>query len=481
MNVNFGIEYVNNRFTETTGFTIEDLSAEDSWRLVLEKMPLNYFRSLQNNFSSTHNWNGELQSRKKDGTVLWESVSISPLIDDDNQISHYIIFKEDITPRKRIVQELIKARNKAERSDKLKDAFLQNLSHEIRTPLNAIVGFSSLLDESNSFPSDLKGYTSIIMSSSNQLLSIVNDILTISRIQTGQEIVTISEVNVNSMFDDLYMIFKSQAIQKNIAFSVNKAKEDKNFVIHTDETKLVQILTNLLNNAFKYTPEGSITCGYTLKNAKIEFFIRDTGIGIASENHKIIFERFRQTDTSFNRSYGGTGLGLSISKSFTELIGGSIWVASAIGEGSTFYLSIPCNSDQETQSDILSPEIQNPNREIVIVVAEDEKNNYRLIEAILDDGCITLKHASNGKEAVEICLNSEKIDLVLMDIKMPEMDGITAMLEIKKSKNIPVIAQTAYALESEKQHLLKIGFCDYISKPIKKELLIEKVIKWTNI
>lgn len=479
MNVNHDIEYVNKRFTEDTGYTLDDLKGSDSWNLILEDLPEKYFQVLKLQSDSPANWRGELESKKKNGVSYWESVSVSPLINDMGEITHYIIFKEDITPRKRMVQELIKARNKAERSDKLKDAFLQNLSHEIRTPLNAIVGFSSLLNESDGFPESLKEYTSIILGSSNQLLSIVNDILTISRIQTGQEIVTVSEVFINSVIDDLYIIFKSQAQQNNINFHVSRENNDRNFVIMTDETKLVQILTNLLNNAFKYTHEGSITFGYTLKKGNIGFFVTDTGIGIAPENHKIIFDRFRQADTSFTRTYGGTGLGLSISKSFTELLHGKIWVESALGKGATFHLMLPCQYDHH---EVVPNETQSSatfNREISILVAEDEKNNYQLIKTYLNDACITLIHAANGKEAVDFCRNHKSVDLVLMDIKMPEMDGITAMLEIRKLLDVPFIAQTAYALESERQQLLKVGFHDYISKPIRKEILVEKVIKWT--
>lgn len=480
MNVNHEIEYVNKRFTEHTGYTLNDLKDSNSWNLILETLPDKYFQSPTLPSDSPANWHGEVQSKKKNGASYWESVSISPLINEMGEITHYIIFKEDITPRKHMVQELIKARNKAERSDKLKEAFLQNLSHEIRTPLNAIVGFSSLLNETDDFPESLKEYTSVILGSSNQLLSIVNDILTISRIQTGQEIVSISEVFINSLLDDLYMIYKSQAQQKNINFTINKENNDQNLFIMTDETKLVQILTNLLNNAFKYTHEGSITFGYTLKKDKIGFFITDTGIGIAPENHKIIFDRFRQADTSFTRSYGGTGLGLSISKSFTDLLHGNIWVESDLGKGATFHLLLPC---QYEYHEGVTSEIQTVvsfNREISILVAEDEKNNYQLIKTYLNDACITLIHAANGREAVDFCRNHKAVDLVLMDIKMPEMDGITAMLEIRKLLDVPFIAQTAYALESERQQLLKVGFNDYISKPIRKEILIEKVIKWTS-
>ncbi|MBN1789666.1 MAG: response regulator [Bacteroidales bacterium] len=480
MNVNHEIEYVNKRYTETTGYALEDLKEKDSWRFVLHNLPEKYFSDLQRKNIHPYNWHGEIKSKKKDGTDYWESVSISPLMNEENQVTHYIIVKEDITPRKRIIQELINARNKAERSDKLKDAFLQNLSHEIRTPLNAIVGFSSLLEESSGLPDELKEYTSIILSSSNQLLSIVNDILTISRIQTGQEIITTSEVYVNSILDDMYLIFKSQASQNKIEYAVVKGNLDRDFHILIDETKLVQILTNLLNNAFKYTHEGSVTCGYTFKKDRIEFFVKDTGIGISPENQKIIFDRFRQADTSFNRNYGGTGLGLSISKSFAEMLGGQLWVESKQGEGSTFFLSLPCRTEKGMEAHLPWEETPSPKKEITILDAEDEKHNFRLIQAYLNDACIKLIHAANGLEAVNISQTTSPIDLILMDIKMPEMDGISAMLEIRKSLNVPIIAQTAYALEHEKQQLLKIGFSDYISKPLKREELVEKVYKFTD-
>lgn len=480
MNVDLEIEYVNKAFTETTGYTLEDLSEKESWRRILEKLPDEYFNYLQNKTTSPINWHGEIQSRKKNGVLYWESVSISPVVNEGGLITHYVIVKEDISPRKRMVQELIQARNKAERSDKLKDAFLQNLSHEIRTPLNAIVGFSSLLNEATGFPGSLKEYTSIILNSSNQLLSIVNDILTISRIQTGQEIVSTGDVFINNVLNELFLIFKSQAQKKNIAFTMNKEVADRDFIIITDETKLVQMLTNLLNNAFKYTHEGSITCGYTLMDNKIEFYVTDTGIGIAPENHKVIFDRFRQADISFARSYGGTGLGLSISKSFAELLGGTIWVESALGKGSTFRLQLPCQYVYSHPQQNNPEEPEYLNKEITILVAEDEVYNARLIATYLNDACITLLTASNGKEAVDMYKNHKSIDLILMDIKMPVMDGISAMLEIRKTTSIPIIAQTAYALESERQQLLKIGFTDYIPKPIKKENLLEKVIKWTH-
>jgi PAS domain S-box-containing protein len=480
MNVNFEIEYVNKRFSDETGYLLEDLKDADAWRLILENFPEKYFQDLAHNQTRPHNWHGEIKSHRKDGSVFWESVSISPLISDENQITHFVISKEDITARKRMVHELIEARNRSEKSDKLKDVFLQNLSHEVRTPLNAIVGFASLLQEKAEMPDEQMEYINIILGSSQQLLSIVNDILTISRIQTGQEVITHSEIYINSVLDDMNLIFKAQAQQNNLSFYIEKGNPERNFTIVTDETKLIQILTNLLNNAFKYTPKGSVVFGYNLQDESITFYVKDTGIGISPENQKIIFDRFRQVDTNFSRNYSGTGLGLSISKSFAEMLGGEIWVESTLGKGSVFYLSLPCSSDHLVANEPIEARSKLPNKEITILVAEDEKHNFRLIKAYLDDAFVKLIHANNGQEAVDICQSVSPIDLILMDIKMPEKDGITAMLEIRKKLDIPIVAQTAYALEHEKQHLLKLGFTDYLSKPLKKDELIQIVSRYTT-
>ena len=388
-------------------------------------------------------------------------------------------FTLDITDRKKAEQELLVARNRAERSDKLKEAFLQNMSHEIRTPLNAIVGFSELLNDPVLSGEKHQNYTSIIINSSNQLLAIVNDILTVARIQTGQETTAFLPININTTLSNLYHIFATKAKEKGIKLTVTLQFTDLDAEIITDATKLNQILSNLISNALKFTHQGRVEFGYKLLSNELEFYVTDTGIGINKEQQEHIFERFAQADGTISKKYGGTGLGLSISKAYAKLLGGKIWVNSAPDEGSTFYFTIPYTPKKiETIHDqnIIHYQVLG---EKIILVAEDEEFNFQLIREFLPDGKYSILHAKNGKEAVDICRNNSQIMLVLMDIKMPEMDGQEATRIIKGFRpDLPIIAQTAYALTSEREEFMKCGFDDYITKPIHKEEFLKKVDKY---
>jgi PAS domain S-box-containing protein len=393
---------------------------------------------------------------------------------------------EDITELKSTEHELIKAKEKAEESDMLKTAFLQNMSHEIRTPMNAIVGFSSRLNKNGISDEKLKNFTKIIIDSSKQLLNVVNDILTISFIDTQMEKINPEKVNLNELFSELLSIFRPQALPKKTLMSF-KISENQNIdEIITDKTKLTQILTNLISNALKFTQEGSIEFGYVLvdmpttvekhdraSQQEIQFYVKDTGIGIEPEMQQKIFERFRQANLSINKNYGGTGLGLSISKGFVELLGGKIWVESELGKGSVFYFTIPY---VDVIQDLVkeTPDIQ-PKINPIILVVEDEEYNYMLIEEMLISMKYNCLHSKNGQESVELCKANNAIDLVLMDIKMPVMDGHTAAQIIKKIRpGLPVIAQTAYALNIEIERY-RGAFDDYITKPIKENELFEKL------
>lgn len=386
-----------------------------------------------------------------------------------------------ISERMALIDKLRLAKEKAEESDRLKTAFLQNMSHEVRTPLNAIIGFSKMLDKPELSPDKRKNFTSIVINSSNQLLSIVNDVLTISSLETKQETVNLQNVCINTIVLDLFSIFKVQSLNKNISIYVQHELTDKESQIFTDKTKVNQILTNLLSNALKFTHEGYVEFGYKMKHPEeqLEFYVKDTGIGIKAVHLDAIFERFRQADLSTSRVYGGTGLGLAISKSFVELLGGRIWVDSVVGEGSTFYFTIPYRPVFESgrASSLLK---QNATSRTVLV-AEDEEFNYLLIEEILIEMDIKLLHAKNGAEAVEACQRHPHITLVLMDIKMPIMDGHTAAKQIKEFKpTLPIVAQSAYALESEIEKYSGI-FDDYLTKPIKVEDLKQLVMKYIEI
>lgn len=377
------------------------------------------------------------------------------------------------------LEEIKEARDQAQRSDELKDVFLQNLSHEVRTPLNAIVGFSGLLrSEIESLNSEqLEDFTATIVQNSDQLLSIVSDILTISSIQTGLEPSNLSKVEVNQLIQQIHSSYKAVSEKNGIVLSAYTSSIP--LYIKTDKTKLSQIIANLVNNAIKYTSEGNIDIRYELQDESILFQISDTGIGIDKEHHNYIFERFGQVKAA-NQAARGTGLGLSICKSFAEIINGKIWVESQSGRGSTFFLSIPYTDEDKnliSTKKTIKQETRNPVQKIKnLLVAEDELYNYKLIEAILKNEKFKCFHAVNGLEAVKMCKENPSIDIVLMDIKMPEMDGETALLKIREfNPDIPIIAQTAYAMENDKIKFLKAGFSDYIAKPIRRLELLEKI------
>jgi len=403
-------------------------------------------------------------------------VNIDCIVSQDDEFC--LLTLTDITERKLAETNLLQAKEHAEESDHLKTAFLQNMSHEIRTPMNAICGFSKMLNKPELSDEKRKSFISIIINSTNQLLSIVTDILTISSVDTKQEKVNIQKVCINSNIVDLLAIFKTQAQNQNISLYAKQQLTDRQSEIFTDNTKITQILSNLITNALKFTHEGFIEFGYNLKGEFIEFYVKDSGIGIKTEMQEKIFERFRQANENINKKYGGTGLGLAISKAFTELLGGKIWVQSELDKGSTFYFTIPYKPVHEIDK-TNSPTEQNENFPIVLV-AEDEECNFLLIEELLCDMDLKLIHAKDGKETVEICRTNPKIDLVLMDIKMPIMSGHEAAKLIKEFRpDLAIIAQSAYGLEQEIEKYSGI-FDDYVTKPIDENELQQKIMKYIN-
>lgn len=385
---------------------------------------------------------------------------------------------QDVTSLKQIENELIIAKEIAEENNQLKTAFLQNLSHEVRTPMNAINGFSDLLNDPEITEEKRKKYISIIQKSSSQLLSIITDILTISSLETKQEKLMVGKINVNKVLANLLAIYETQILEKNIELKTSFDLDDQEANVLTDRTKLVQILTNLINNALKFTDKGSIEFGYVLKDTNLEFFVRDSGIGMREEAFKKVFERFTQADNTIAPRFGGTGLGLSISKEFVELLGGKIWVQSEEGSGSTFYFTIPYvqSVEIENKSEIID---YSNKKELTVLVAEDEEYNFELIYEILSRLKVKIIHAQNGQQAVNLCRENSEISLVLMDIKMPRMDGVTATKLIKEFRpGITIIAQTGYAMQYEIVKFKDQGFDDIITKPIKKEELLSKVLNF---
>ena len=373
--------------------------------------------------------------------------------------------------------ELIIAKEKAEESDRLKSAFLANMSHEIRTPMNGILGFASLLNEPELTGEEQKDYISIIEKSGARMLNIINDIISISKVESGQMETTITETNVNEQLDFIYIFFKPEVELKGMHISYSHSLPDKKAFINTDREKIYAILTNLVKNAIKFTSAGSIEFGYVKKGKYLEFFVKDTGMGIPMEKMEIIFERFRQGSESLNRNYEGAGLGLSISKAFVEMLGGEIWVESEPGHGSIFYFTIPYNiktvENNGIKKNIPVDKSVARIRNLKILIAEDDETNEMLISAAVKVvGKIVLK-ARTGVEAVEICRKNPDLDLILMDVKMPMMNGYEATRQIRQfNKKVIIIAQTAFALTGDRENAINAGCNEYIPKPFNKASLM---------
>jgi len=350
------IVYCNPKVCELTGYSIGELLGKNPRIFQSGKTPKETYKNLWDTLTSVREWRGELLNKKKNGELYWESVSISPIHDADNKIINFMAVKEDVTERKRMIERLVEVKKQAEESDRLKSAFLANLSHEIRTPMNGILGFSSLLKEPNLTGKDQQKYIAIIEQSGHRMLNTINELIDISRIESGQMKVLISETNINKQIESIYSFFKPVVEGKGMKFSFKNKLSDKAASIRTDSQKLNTILSTLVDNAIKYSEKGSIALGYEKKGRYIEFFVKDTGIGISQEQKEIIFESFRQGSESLTRNYEGSGLGLAISKAYVEMLHGKIWFKSdrdsksegnlpaGKSGGSTFYFTIPYNA-----------------------------------------------------------------------------------------------------------------------------------------
>ncbi len=398
---------------------------------------------------------------------------------------HVTIFFSDITERKRAELELIQAKEKAEESDRLKSAFLANMSHEIRTPMNGILGFADLLKEPKLSGEEQQHYISIIEESGARMLNIINDIISISKIESGQTEVSLSEVNPNDLLQYLYSFFLPEAEKKCLLLYRNTKSSSNEIIINTDKEKVLAVLINLVKNAIKYTPSGFVEFGYEIKDNMLEFFVKDSGIGIQEKHQKVIFERFRQVSESIDREFEGAGLGLSISKAYIEMLGGKIWVESKPGFGSTFYFTLPLTDISKNHinmiDSILKSEIKNENKLIGlnILIVEDDKISKKLLIELTSKFGKKVLQATNGIEAIELCKKHTDLDLILLDIQMPEMDGYETCRQIRMfNKNIIIIAQTAYALEGDKEKAIAAGCNDYIAKPINPEELNKKILKY---
>ncbi len=396
-----------------------------------------------------------------------------PILDHNGLPKFLLGVSEDITAKKEGEKELIDAKERAEESNRLKIAFLQNISHEIRTPMNAICGFTNLMTEPDLSLEQKANYSSIVRSNCDQLLTIITDVLTISSVETKQVKVNIQEVNLNQLMEEMTHIFEPTASSLSLTFINNTKIPESQAYVLTDRTKLTQILSNLLTNALKFTREGSIEIDCQIEKDELVFFVKDTGIGFNPAIKDTIFERFRQANEDINKQYGGTGLGLAISKAFVELLGGRIDVETQPGKGSTFHFTLPYDAALPIEPEPVAPIAWNHG--FTILVAEDEDINFLFLETLLQPMNWKLIRARNGQEAVDLACADHSIRLILMDIRMPVMDGYQAAIIIKELRpDLPILAQTAYANDFEIEKYREV-FDDYMAKPLRIQSLKQKI------
>jgi PAS domain S-box-containing protein len=391
-------------------------------------------------------------------------------------------FNNDITESKQTELELTIAKDKAEESNRLKSAFLSNMSHEIRTPMNGILGFAALLKKPNLSSESQQDFIQSILISGTRMLNTINSIVDMSKIESGHMNINIDETNINEKLEFIYKFFKPEVESKGLKLLFRNSLTAKESIIKTDKEKAFSILTNLLKNSIKFTSEGSIEFGYEKKGEYLEFFVKDTGIGIPHNQQKFIFERFRQGSESNNRDFEGSGLGLSICKSYVEMLGGRIWVESEEGKGSIFYFTIPYDSvEEETQTIenvVFTENEETQDKKLKILVVEDDEISFSLLTRTLQNISSEVLHAITGVQAIETCRRNPDIDLILMDIRMPEMDGLEATQRIRKfNKDVIIIAQTANAFTGDREKAIGAGCNDYIIKPIDNTLLMALILE----
>ena len=473
---NGSIQYVNPRFTELAGYSLEECFGQNPRILQSGLMDPSVYKEMWSDLLAGKLWYGEMHNRKKSGELFWEFCSISPIIDETGEITHFVAVKEDITNDKNLIGEVIAARERAEQADRLKTAFLQNMSHEIRTPLNGIMGFSSLL-QSGDFEQDEIGYYSgVIHKNSNRLLQLVNNIVDISKIDTGTAELEQSLVRPGKVLNDILSRFTNEMEKAGLLSKLTLPENGEDALFYCDVSKLDQILVNLISNAIKFTRVGSVETGFYFDQQDIIFFVKDTGIGIDNEHYNTIFSNFHQVDNSLSRGYEGAGLGLPICKGYIDLMGGRIWLESEPGVGSNFFFRLPYrqydNAGVQEHRVQPGPSATSSDHIRKILVAEDDVTIFQYVNIILRKKNFKVLHAMDGAEAVTLFKSNKTVDMVLMDMKMPVMDGFTATGLIRKmNSDVPIIAITAYTMSGDRERTIKAGCTDYLAKPIRREAL----------
>ncbi|MEA2107608.1 MAG: cache domain-containing protein [Bacteroidota bacterium] len=474
---------VNQGFTNLFGFTKDELINKDVDNFIVPEELKDQAKEYNNKIMRGLEVEAEEIRIKKDQSKVFVSILSTPIKFKKDQLGIYVIYR-DITQQKETERILHEAKTKAEESDRLKSAFLTNMSHEVRTPMNAITGFSNLILNRDLSEKNKIEYLNIINQSSNTLLEIIDNIIDVSKIEAENLVINKVKCNINTILDELYIDANQQKKElglNNIDIKLSKGVQTNSLEVITDPKRFKQIFSNLLDNALKFTENGFIEFGYTIEDNNLLCFVKDTGIGFAKDQEKYIFEPFRQADDSSTRKHGGTGLGLTLTKKLVELLGGEINVEAVKNKGANFYFNIPFEfSKKETGINMLIPnKINWKNKKILI--AEDVETNYQFLHTLLKKTRANVSWAKNGEEVIQMIEKNKNYDLILMDIQMPKMNGHKAFKQLRNHGiNIPVIAQTAYAMDSDIKEIKNIGYNDYIIKPIEIKKLFKKITKYLD-
>ncbi|MFO7829795.1 MAG: cache domain-containing protein [Bacteroidales bacterium] len=474
---------VNKAFTNLFGYSKNELIDKDLDDFIVPKelrsQAITYYERTKNGLDIE----AEEIRLKKDNSKVYVSILSTPVFFSKGQLGVYVIYR-DITQQKETERVLYEAKVKAEESDRLKSAFLTNMSHEIRTPMNAVTGFSNLIINRNLSEKDKLEYLNIINKSSNSLLEIIDNIIDVSKLEAENLVVNHVKCNINTILDELYIDFhklKKDRGLETVELVLKKGVRTNGFEVITDPKRLKQIFSSLLDNALKFTQKGLVEFGYTVNNQELLCFVKDTGIGLSKDQMRYIFEPFRQADDSPTRKYGGTGLGLTLTKRIVELLGGKIQVDAEKDKGSKFYFTIPFDLPVESknQKTFIANQMNWGNKKIII--AEDVQTNYQFLKTLLEKTNASVTWAKDGQQLIEMVNNNDDFDLILMDIQMPRMNGHRALKHLQdKGIKIPVIAQTAYAMEHEINEIEELGYSDYIIKPIDINTLFKKLAKYLD-
>jgi PAS domain S-box-containing protein len=488
--LDFVIIYVNRKSEVVTGFESSEMIGKTPNLLNPGFNSPEAIEQIKSTLMATGTWEGEFENRKKDGNHYYESIRISVIKNHRGVATHFVMLKNDITNQKNLERKLTETTRRAEQSDNLKSAFMANMSHEIRTPMNAIIGFSEMLKNDDFSQEEKMQFIDLVLDNSRSLMSKLDNIIDITKIETGKLKLNKSLCSANKiLYDHYYLLLKAkEKIDKtDIEIFPRQFIENENFLFLSDAYRISQVLQNLLENSLKYTFSGTIEIGYKIEKTGgdewIDFYVKDTGVGIPQEQAEVLFDKYRTTGSDARNASIATGFGLYISKNVASLLGGDLTFETSTGNGTTFHLKVPYlqagtpkYQSQQIATKAEKRALHYPDKTVLIV--EDVEANFRLLEVMLRKTNVKIERAYNGKQAVDYIKGGKHADLILMDVRMPVMNGYEATELIKQfDPSIPVIIQTAFAFSNDREKGFGSGCDEYLSKPIKARdlyLLLEK-------